>query len=222
MKGLLIKDLQIMLMQKKFLLLILGISFFMGLSAEDTSFLIGYITFMCAILVLGTISYDDFDNGYAFLFTLPVSRKGYVLEKYLLAITTSIISWLTALGLSIAISMIKEDSINRTMTITASAIVMLICIMLLCVMLPLQMKFGAEKSRIVMVSIIGVCFILAYLFKILSDKLPSFLSIDIQSLMHTLSSVSENTILLIITVIGLLIGGITFLISLRIMENKQF
>ena len=62
MKGLLVKDLQIMLIQRKFLLLVLGIAFFMGLTMEDTSFLTGYIIFMCSILVLSTISYDDFDN----------------------------------------------------------------------------------------------------------------------------------------------------------------
>lgn len=221
MKGLLIKDLQIMQMQKKFLLLILGISFFMGLTAEDTSFLIGYIIFMCSILVLGTISYDDFDNGYTFLFTLPVSRKGYVAEKYLLAIATDIISWLLSIGLGILISTIKGETLDIVMTITASAMVMLVCAMLLFIMLPLQMKFGAEKSRIVMVSLVGICFIAAYLLKMLSEKM-TFLSFDIQAFTHTLSSVSESTVLFIILALDILIGGITFFVSLRIMQNKQF
>ena len=38
------------------------------------------------IVVLGTLSYDEFDRGYSFLFTLPVSKRGYVKEKYVLGL----------------------------------------------------------------------------------------------------------------------------------------
>ena len=32
---------------------------------------------------MSSISYDEFDNGNAFLFSLPITRKDYVLEKYI-------------------------------------------------------------------------------------------------------------------------------------------
>ena len=41
-------------------------------------------TIVTAIFAITTISYDEFDNGLAFLMTLPVTRKQYVAEKYLL------------------------------------------------------------------------------------------------------------------------------------------
>lgn len=41
------------------------------------------MTMFRAMIAVGTLSYDETDNGLAFLMTLPVDRKTYVREKYL-------------------------------------------------------------------------------------------------------------------------------------------
>lgn len=41
------------------------------------------MTMFGAMIAVGTLSYDETDNGLAFLMTLPVDRKTYVREKYL-------------------------------------------------------------------------------------------------------------------------------------------
>ena len=81
MRGLLQKDLCLLVQRSRILLVMIGVGILMGFSA-DGSFVIGYLTMLCAILAISTISYDEFDNGNAFLFTLPISRKSYVVEKY--------------------------------------------------------------------------------------------------------------------------------------------
>lgn len=81
MRGLLIKDLKLMRNQKMFLviLILLGLVF---LFTQDNSYTaIGYMTMMCAMFSVTTFTYDEIDNGNAYLFTLPFSRKDYVKEN---------------------------------------------------------------------------------------------------------------------------------------------
>ncbi len=72
MKGLLIKDFRLMKTQIRMFLIFIAIAVAMAISADDTSFMIGFITFVFSLFTLSTISYDEFDNGNAFLFTLPI------------------------------------------------------------------------------------------------------------------------------------------------------
>ena len=81
MKGLLIKDLKLLKGQKNFFVVLIVIAIVLSVSMSSPSFVIGYMTFIGAVFTLSTISYDEFDNGNAFLFTLPFSRMDYVIEK---------------------------------------------------------------------------------------------------------------------------------------------
>ena len=82
MKGLLIKDFRLIKVQKNFLFLIGAIGIGLALLSENTVYTIGFISFIFSMLSISTISYDELDNGNAFLFSLPVTRKTYTIEKY--------------------------------------------------------------------------------------------------------------------------------------------
>ena len=88
MKGLFIKDIALMKHNKRLLMIIFLTVLFLLMSGMNSSFLMGYMPFICCILTMGTISYDEYENGLPFLFTLPVSRKEYVKEKFLLGFLT--------------------------------------------------------------------------------------------------------------------------------------
>ena len=88
MKGLLIKDFKLMMMQKNFFLSIIAIAVVLTVFVKNPSFIIGYLTFIGSVFTLSTISYDEFDNGNAFLFSLPITRKLYALEKYVFGFLT--------------------------------------------------------------------------------------------------------------------------------------
>ena len=97
MRGLLQKDFCLLLQRSKVLLVMLGVGFLMGFSTEGTSFVIGYMTMLCAILAIGTISYDEFDNGYPFLLTLPITKKTYVYSKYVFCLLTNLVGWVISI-----------------------------------------------------------------------------------------------------------------------------
>lgn len=81
MKGLLVKDFSLMKMQKNFFITILGIAAFMTVFLKNISFPMGFLPMVISLFTLSTISYDEFDNGNAFLFTFPITRKTYVTEN---------------------------------------------------------------------------------------------------------------------------------------------
>ncbi len=67
------------MLQKNFLLLILAIVIGMMIFTDDVIFPLGFLSFIVSLFTVSTISYDDFDNGNAFLFgSLTVEyRKKY-------------------------------------------------------------------------------------------------------------------------------------------------
>lgn len=77
MKGLLIKDMKLMKNMRNSIVMILLIAVGMGSYLKDGSFLIVYLSLIGATFTTSTLSYDEFDNGYSFLFSLPVTRKSY-------------------------------------------------------------------------------------------------------------------------------------------------
>lgn len=81
MKGLLVKDVCILKMQKNVLLILLAMCVVFTVFLESPTYIVSLMPMYGCIVVLGTLSYDEFDRGYSFLFTLPVSKRGYVKRK---------------------------------------------------------------------------------------------------------------------------------------------
>ena len=80
----------------------LGQKSFLGMAAlmavlyliiyKNPTFAVVFITVMCTMFTVSTLSYDEYENGMAYLFTLPISRNTYVLEKYVFALVNSIVT----------------------------------------------------------------------------------------------------------------------------------
>lgn len=93
-RGLLIKDLCLMGEIRKLLLIILFVTAIFIFNGTSSTFLTGYIMIIIAFLVGMTISYDEMNNGLAFLMTLPVTRRQYVAEKFI----CGLLSWKLCAG----------------------------------------------------------------------------------------------------------------------------
>ena len=77
MKGLLVKDLRIIFRRKQQLLILLAICVLIAFSTEG-SFVIGYTAILIGMLGLTPLVADERNNGFPFLFSLPVDAKTYV------------------------------------------------------------------------------------------------------------------------------------------------
>ena len=92
MKGLLIKDYKLMLGQKTFLGMAALMAVLYLTIYKNPTFAVVFITVMCTMFTVSTLSYDEYENGMAYLFTLPISRNTYVLEKYAFALVNCIVT----------------------------------------------------------------------------------------------------------------------------------
>lgn len=222
MKGLLVKDFNFLLLQKKFLVLTAAICAVMLMTMEDPTFLIGYLTMMMGIITLSTINYDDFDRGNTFLFTLPITRKEYVLEKYVLTVVVSGIAWLVSDIACVLFSITKIEGYVIMDGIVSSVAIFAVCLLMICFMIPLQLKYGGEKSRVVLFTVLGIVVIAGYFLKLLSERLKGVVSVDVNGLLQTLSSIGVGGLTAIVLLVLCIVMLISILVSMRIMEKKEF
>ena len=216
MKGLLTKDLQLMAGQKKTLIMILIIGVVMSLSFESTA-VIAYLTIFAGVMALGTLSYDEFDNGYAFLFTLPFSRKTYVLEKYVFVAIWALAFMAIGSVASVILSAVRGLPAVPTDIFMTAVMVLAMALLIAAVMIPLRLKYGAEKSRIVLFIIYGL-FAVALLGL---SRLPALKTLG-QSIGSSLSSAVPALIAAVPLVLAAAVYAVSILISIRILEKKEF
>lgn len=219
MKGLLIKDFKLLKVQKNFFLLILCIAIGIEIFTNSTSssFIIDFLSFVATLFTLSSISYDEFDNGNAFLFSLPITRKSYVIEKYGFGMILGSSFW--AFGTLIVI--LKEVITHKYVsidTVIAAFIILPIIFAVLAVMLPFQLKFGGEKGRIAIICTLVIVFLIG----IVITKVANAFNINLSFLFHEIATL--NSIILILVIIGItfFMLFVSYRISLSIMKKKEF
>lgn len=216
MKGLLLKDLRYMLTQKSFILLIVIIGFTLSLTQEDNElFVIGYLAFMGIFLGMTSITMDDQDHNLSFLFTLPLSRRSYVFEKYFFTFLMGALFCCIALAFALITRPFGDyqapiDEILATTCGTLAG-----AFLFTNVLIPLQLKFGAERARIASFIAIGgflaIIFIAALLINV-ADALP---------LLQAITSLDAPVLITIGCIILLLCLGVSIKFSLHIMTRKE-
>ncbi len=149
MKGLFMKDFLILKNQGKTMLIVFAMGIMMSLTFEPAT-LVFYVGMLGCLLALSTISYDEADNGYAFLFSLPIKRKSYVLEKYLFIFVSTLVFLAISLLISIIMSLTGVHDMKTLIEgLPSMLLVLFITLTIVCdVSIPLRLKFGSEKSRI--------------------------------------------------------------------------
>lgn len=215
MKGLLIKDFNILLQQKKFMIVLACISIFMLMTTSDPSFVVGYLTMVTTFVAVGTISYDDMDNSCAFLMTLPVSRKEYALEKYILSILVGGTVWGIA---SVAVMLMGAGATDTGEMLVVLVSLLVFSIVMFSVMIPLQLKFGAEKARTAIFVMFGGGAVLYLLLEQYGGNIP----VDVSGILTAIEAMTAGEMATVILLFGVVVMVISALISARVMEKKQF
>ncbi|MDD7281341.1 ABC-2 transporter permease [Floccifex sp.] len=144
MKGLFIKDLEIMKGQALYSIFLLFVSAYLYVLSPYTAVM--YLAFILSTNAIGTISYDQFDNGMPFLFSLPSTKKQYVQEKFLLCLICCVTGWLIGVvGCSVAMMIQNKFTMDF---IFVSLCCLPIVYTMVCFQIPFRLKYDAEKSKI--------------------------------------------------------------------------
>lgn len=217
MKGLIIKDYCLILQQKTSMFFMLALAVLFNFTFEGL-FGAGYLTMVAVMMVIGTVSYDEFDNGYPFLMTLPVSRREYVTAKYVFALSFCGIAWLVGLATCVLYRMMTEGRVNLPEMIAETAAFIPMVLIFLSVVFPLQFKFGTEKGKIATLCFLGA--IVAGIF--VGAKSEIFRSIVGEMLDGAGSAVNMTTVLIAVLAVSIAAIFISCSISSRIMGKKDF
>lgn len=221
MKGLLIKDLLLVKNQGNTLLLFAACGLVMSVTMGG-DLVTGYMAILGAMLTMGTLSYDEFEGGYTYLFTLPVTRRMYVREKYLFCIGGAAVGTLAGLVISLAVSAARGQLMTTNIADLIISGVLSMCVIsavMIGIVVPARLKFGSEKSRLVLF----VAFALIAGGAVAVTQSGSFLP---QGIAQSISSIAAFMNSYAGLAAGILVMVILILISERIsekvMEQKEY
>ena len=214
MKGLLMKDWALMKQRGKILLFLVAWGFLMTFIMDSSSFVVGWIVCIAAITSLSTISYDEYDNCMPFLMSLPVTRRAYALEKYLFSLLSGGVFWVLSLGIVAVCGLFNGKGFSLAEELPGMVVILALTFFILAVSIPPQLKWGAEKGRIVMLLIYAVIGAGAFLLNRFGGTSSG--------VGERLSALPLWGAVLGALGLGVLLTAVSALISVRILEKKEF
>ncbi|MFV0393227.1 MAG: ABC-2 transporter permease [Coprobacillaceae bacterium] len=170
------------------------------------------------MIVVTTISYDEFDNGYPFLFSLPITRKQYVMEKYIFGCLSIFIALIISVIIPIVMKLFIESNSEVKDIVMIAAMFLPIILIMLSFTLPLRLKLGNEKGRYSVFIITAAILLLVFG----GLELLSYLNVDVTTVITKIVNLGTNTILIYLCLLSVILLGISYFVSYLIMEKKEF
>lgn len=219
-RGLLIKDLCLMREIRKLLLIILFVTVIFIFNGTSSTFLTGYIMIIIAFLVGMTISYDEMNNGLAFLMTLPVTRRQYVAEKFICGLLSLFLGFVYAMVVAVIQSMIGNSAPDLKESIMTAVLFAVIGVIALSFSIAIDLKFGVEKGRVMLILGFMVIFFLFYMgVEFLERNFPE----KKEAFLQWFNTIFEGSkIYPVCAVICAVVLLVSFFASCRILEKKEF
>ena len=175
----------------------------------DVTFIIPLIGIM---LFISTFSYDDFNNWNSYAVTLPNGRKNVVRAKYIASIILTVILGIGALAIGVGISYTKTKGINLDEIISSLMGTVLSSVIIISLLYPIVFKFGATNGRIILFAVVfGAAGIGALIAQF----------VDMTSIINMINRLDSYS-LIAIPIISAILLGISYLISNKIYQNKEF
>ena len=216
MKGLFIKDF-CYIKESKFLLVFLvvfgfGFSYFY----KNPNFVLGYFSIFPSIMLMSTLSYDSYNHGLTTLFTLPINRKDYLKQKYLLGFILGIFFLIIAstsyYQIEHSFKFINSDFIQGCF------LILIFSYLVIGFAVPVGVYFEAQKSQLAMIIVFGglflITFILYFIIQLTGFNVETLLDFYI-----------ENQLSLVCILCTFFVAFINYLsckISLKLINKKEY
>ena len=155
MKGLILKDLYMMVKYFRNYLLILLV--FMGVSfvQEDSLFFAFYPFLLCGMIPVNLLAYDERSHWDIYCGTLPVTRDMVVSAKYLIGLAVQgVVFLVSAIGQAVRIAM--KGSFDWESYLVLMSLMAMLSLFSSSITLPFMFKLGVEKGRMAYYVMIGV------------------------------------------------------------------
>lgn len=211
MSGLIYKDLMNLrrYLRQLVVICILIVAIFFFMTDGGIGFIGSYIVMVSMMVTVNSMSYDNYGHWDPYALTLPLGRRQLVGSKYLLGLLVTGGGALFAAAMVLTYSLLRPGSLVEGMATVAACF--LVALLLLALLLPLLYRFGVEKARMIFLIIFMGPLILALALSQLGVKLPG----DLPDGALVWAAVAAGGLCL-------LAYPLSYLISLRIFERKEF
>ena len=213
MKGLVAKDCALFMQRKRFFLFAAALAIIIAACTDSRLFVMLWLVMLVGIFSISTISYDDYDNSMPFLMTMPVSGKIYAAEKYVFLLLLEAAATIISAAIILSTSLIKKEVYSLSEDFAGAILIIALTTVFIAVIMPAMLKWGTEKGRLVLLVAAGVVGVIVYF----GDRMYNVPDPDM-----IFSSLG------IYKTAGLAAGAaavvfiISLIISIRVMENKEF
>lgn len=207
MKGLILKDL---LIERKLFLVYLATIFFFVLifwKNQGVYAVMGILVFSSVMLTLNAQGLDERSRWDKWSQTLPLRPGSLIGGRYGFGILMSFIN-----GILIVILFLLSGQ-SLMFSIKLALVIFGIILIYLAILLPIVYKFGTEKGRLIM---LGLMFLPAALITWLGGRFETLHISD--ELIHWFSSFG----LWVALILGVVFMGLSLLVSVRIVQNKDY
>ena len=224
MKGLILKDLFVLRKIAVLYLVIEGVLLAASLfNPAMQMFAILYFLIVAMMLPITALAYDERAGWEKYALTMPVTRKKLVASKYLLGLIllgTSLV--LMILFIIFAYEFLATYSVNYIETTFRLVLAAVVGCLFLSVLMPIMLKLGTEKGRIVMMLMIFIP-VGAVLILSKTGALDSF-ALDSNDVFAKIELILNNIplFLLLAAAACLLMLGISLWISFMIVKHKEY
>ena len=213
MKGLLIKDFNLLKTRGIFFLIFIVVYTIFQLGAFDGAWAVEFATVLIGVFSLTTISYDEYENGMPFLFTLPIRRIDYVREKYVFGFLVTTVTWvIMCTACFLFDTLMWSDDSGIFLDQLAFYVAYLIGVyFIISLQIALHLKF-VERSGIVMMAIAGCIGVFALIVYAKAEGGASFMQLDL----------NWTAVIAVGAIVLFALMFVFYQWSIRIMEKREF
>lgn len=177
------------------------------------SFDVAFVMPLLGIMMfISTFSYDDFNHWNSYAITFPNARKNIVSAKYVASLILIIFLGLASFFLSMGISFMKTNTILLEEIIHSLMGTILSSIFIISLLYPIVFKYGSTNGRIILFAFI---FGIVGIFGIISNFVDMTYVINIINGFDAYSYIA-------IPIVSILLLGISYFISDKIFQKKEF
>lgn len=172
MIGLLLKDLYVLRKTAKIYLAMMVFYMVLTLAgAFDNSMVIGFVSLFCMMMPVSSFAYDEAARWDKYATAFPTGRRGIVSSKYLLILCTGALALALTVILGLPLQILRHGDMGEMLL--TGAICVSIGLFMNSILLPMLFKLGAERGRVLMMTVYGGIFLLVVLgakFLVNSDR----------------------------------------------------
>lgn len=223
MKALLMKDLRTLKNERRLWVSIIGVSVLFGVLFQNWYFMMGYIMFGLSMIARTMYQYDVADQGIVYLMTLPITRKEYVKEKYLLSLMSICIGGILSMILTKIGMLFTPDQADSNQEIFSAFLgILAVALVFQAIIFPVELKYDVSKSRIIILLLVmGIIILFTAFDMLIGAILVAFITIFVDAFGGIFIQPFLGTVLLSAVVVGMIYFS-SYRKSVKIMGQKEF